>query len=449
MSKPKKHRRTRNLPEPAWIAFEAGDSRAWNKWRQANTGIPVDLRGLRGPEPAPGAWLRFFDLRNADLRGVKFAGAELAGADLRGARLDGADLKGALMRRADCRDVDFGDADLSDANLRNAKLAGSKCKVTCSFRSARLEKADLSGVNFQHANFDRADLSGANLSGADLRGSSFERADLSQAVFDDAVLRQASFTRAVMYQTSFKGTDLRNASVRDVFVRAVEVDERTRQKGLLGDMRLWFTHDNKIEGQFTRVDDLRSASLLSLLGERGAISSLINAGSATVVLILGRFSRRRKAVLDSLAEVLRTRGKIPIVFDFPGPKDRELSDTVRVLATLSEFIVVDLSDPRSVPLELQAAVPGLMIPVVPIIESGKNVFAMFHDLQRRYFWVLAPVAYKDKHDLAAHAGSAILKRVATVQRQIRRRRDELVADPRAVADFGPAEDAVTKPKWIL
>jgi uncharacterized protein YjbI with pentapeptide repeats len=448
MTKRKQHRRTKNLPEPTWDALQSGNSRTWNRWRKQHPEQHVDLRGLHGPEPAPGAWLRFFDLRGADLRGVQFVGADLGHADLRGARLDGANLRDAQLVGADCREVNFGAADLGQANFRRANLARSRCNVTCSFHRARLDEADLSGANLQYADFELADLTRADLTGADLRHASFERADLSEAILDDAVLRMASFRRAVLYRTSFKGADLRTASAIDAFVRNVAIDENTRQEGLLGSMRLWFTDKGKVGGEVSRVDDLRSASLLALLSERGTITSLIDAGSATVVLLLGRFSPRRKAVLDRLAEVLRTKGKLPVLFDFPGPEDRELSDTVRVLATLAEFMVVDLSDPRSVPLELQATVPGLMIPVVPIVQSRKRVFAMLQDLQRRYFWVLPPVSYSDKEDLAAHLGPAILKRVRKVQQQIRRRREEIVENPVSVRDFGPAEGVDKKPKWI-
>ena len=129
-----------------------------------------------------------------------------------------------------------------------------------------------------------------------------------------------------------------------------------------------------------------------------------------------------------------------LVGDFPGPDDRELSDTVRLLATLSEFVIVDLSDPRSVPLELQATVPGLMIPVVPIIEEGKQVFAMFQDLQRRYFWVLPPVAYQGKDDLASHVEAAILRPVRSMQDRIARRRGELFCEPPLVSSLGEPEE---------
>ncbi len=440
----KQHRRTTDLPEPAWHAFKAGDSRAWNRWRESNPTRRLDLRGLEGRP----RWLRHFDLSGADLRGADLEDSEFGHADLRRAKLDDARLDKARLAGADLSGALLGTASFSMAELRHAKLVEATAKVGCSFFKAKLERADLSRAKLEYASFDRADLTEANCAGARLLHASFERADLSEALFDGAVLRHASFRRAVLYRTSLRGADVRSVIADEVFVRGLQLDDGTQQKGVVGTMRLWFTAEEDVGSTFSRVDDLRAASLLSLLGERGAIASLIDAGSATVVLILGRFSLRRKAVLDRLADVLRTKGKIPIIFDFPGPEDRELSDTVRVIAALSEFIVVDVTDPRSAPLELQATVPGLMIPVVPIVQEGKNVFAMLQDLQRRYFWVLPPVAYADKDDLAAHVEGAILRRVRKVSRQIQRRREEMAANPSPVGEFGPAEPFDGAIDWI-
>jgi hypothetical protein len=64
-----------------------------------------------------------------------------------------------------------------------------------------------------------------------------------------------------------------------------------------------------------------------------------------------------------------------------------------LLANLSYFVIVDLSNPRSVPLELQALVPNNAIPFVPIIEQGQDPFAMFMDLQNNYDWVLDVISY--------------------------------------------------------
>jgi hypothetical protein len=52
---------------------------------------------------------------------------------------------------------------------------------------------------------------------------------------------------------------------------------------------------------------------------------------------------------------------------------------------------VDLTTPRSAPLELQAIVPECMVPFAPIIQQPQEPFSMFVDLQNKYDWVLQPV----------------------------------------------------------
>src|SRR5262249_38685893 len=130
---------------------------------------------------------------------------------------------------------------------------------------------------------------------------------------------------------------------------------------------------------------------------------------------------------------LGDRGKIAVIFDFPSPEDREISDTVRFIAGMAEFIVVDLTKASSVPLELQATIPDLMIPVLPIIESGHPVFAMFSDLQRRYFWIQPTVRYKDADQLVKYVDDAIVARAELAAAEIRKRRAVCVRAPVSVA----------------
>jgi hypothetical protein len=104
-------------------------------------------------------------------------------------------------------------------------------------------------------------------------------------------------------------------------------------------------------------------------------------------LILGRFTER-KELLDSIATKLRELNYLPIIFDFDRPTDHDLTETVKVLAGLARFVIADITNPRSVPLELQATVPDYMVPFVTILLRGQSAFGMFDDLPRKYHWAL-------------------------------------------------------------
>jgi hypothetical protein len=82
-----------------------------------------------------------------------------------------------------------------------------------------------------------------------------------------------------------------------------------------------------------------------------------------------------------------------MVFDFDKPGERDLTETVRILAGMSRFIIADITNPKSSPLELQATVPDYAVPLVPIIASGERPFSMFRDLQQKYRWVLDVMEY--------------------------------------------------------
>jgi hypothetical protein len=97
------------------------------------------------------------------------------------------------------------------------------------------------------------------------------------------------------------------------------------------------------------------------------------------------------AVLERLRDKLRDLGYVPMVFNFDKPETKDFTETVRLLCGLSHFVIVDLTNPRSAPLELQATVPDYMVPFAPILEDGEQPFSMFVDLHIKYDWVLQPV----------------------------------------------------------
>ena len=138
------------------------------------------------------------------------------------------------------------------------------------------------------------------------------------------------------------------------------------------------------------------------------IRDVIDTIGKKAVLILGRFTPERKAVLDALREELRKRDYLPILFDFEKPASQDLTTTVSTLAHLSRFIIADLTDPSSIPYELavHATTP---VPIQPILLSGNAEFAMFVDLRRRYGWVLPTQAYDDLRQLIAELGERVIR----------------------------------------
>ena len=82
-----------------------------------------------------------------------------------------------------------------------------------------------------------------------------------------------------------------------------------------------------------------------------------------------------------------------MVFNFDKPDTKDFTETVRLLTNLSHFVIVDISNPRSAPLEVQATMPNYMVPFCPILQEGEQPFSMFVDLQIKYDWVLTVIRY--------------------------------------------------------
>jgi hypothetical protein len=135
-----------------------------------------------------------------------------------------------------------------------------------------------------------------------------------------------------------------------------------------------------------RRQTLQDVKALTRTLDGAQVSQLLSEVASRSVLILGRFSKDRKAVLDMIARELRMlkRGYVPIVFDFEKPSDRDLIESVLRFAAVSRFVIADLSDPKSVPAELQQIVPSFpSLPIIPIIEATQRHYPVADNILRR------------------------------------------------------------------
>ena len=106
-----------------------------------------------------------------------------------------------------------------------------------------------------------------------------------------------------------------------------------------------------------------------------------------------------------LRDELHKRNCTPVLFDFEKPATRDFTETVRILAYLARFIIADLTDPSSIPQELQAIVPVLQVPVQPLLLEAKREYSMFVDF-RKCHWVLPIHLYTDRESKSTHASSS-------------------------------------------
>lgn len=458
---------------------------AWNGWRRKHPKSVPDLStislaetDLRGHDFA-GADLTNSDLSGADLSGACLDGACLYNVDARKARFDGASLveadltrglfdeasfRGACLDRITALQTMIGNADLGEASFADAQLSDTvfseATMENTSFAGAELHRVELcrcdlsscdfSGSKFQESRFDEARLAGVDLCDLDLAESIFFRADLSGARlcgahcglvdFSESTLRGADLSGADLTTTELRDADLRDACLDGAdltnasLVRA-QVEGASFEGCIVYGVSAWDlkgTPKNQRDLVITpeeqadiTVDDLEVAQVLYLVYSNAKIRQFMNQCTERNVLILGRFSPpERKAVLEGLRERLRAMGYVPIVFDFDKPLDRDLTETVQTLAGLSKFVIVDLTSPKSTPLEMEATVKQFKIPYVPIIDKtvDDRPFAMFSDLANSFHWVLKPVQYRGREQLLEHLEMAVVEPACVKHEELRRQK---------------------------
>lgn len=255
--------------------------------------------------------------------------------------------------RPDLREAHFSGAVLIEADLSWADLQRTNLLLG-NLSKADLSGADLSNANLGGANLHRSNLIGANLSGADLSGARLFHADLSGADLSGVNLVAANLTRATLVNTNLEGANLTGCTVYGVSAWNLKL-EGAIQSNLL------ITPPDESPIQ---VDNLEVAQFIYLLLNNEKIRNVIDTITSKVVLILGRFTPERIAVLEAIREELRRREYLPALFDFEKPSSRTTVETISTLAHMARFVIADLTDAKSVLQELQAVVP--LSPSVPV-----------------------------------------------------------------------------------
>lgn len=368
----------------------------WNTWRQRNPGLEIDphlehrisdiCRDTREGVSIEGKNLQKINLSGLSLNGSSFAGSDLSEASLICTNLSTANLSRSVFQGAQNRYADFSNADLSFANL-----------LCADFRGANLSKANLRGANLTRANFADSDLAGADLGSAHLEGT---------------ILRGANLRGATLICARLLWADLTNTDLRDCHVYGISAWDIVLDGAAQSDLIVTPPGDPVIT-----VDDLEVAQFVYLLLNNRRVRNIIDAITSKVVLILGRFTPERKAILDAIRNELRQRNYLPVLFDFEKPSRRTTLEAVATLAHMAKFVIADLTDARSVLQELMAVVPNNpSVPVQPLLLASTDEPGMF-DFFKKYPWVIECVRYEQQEDLLRELQQKVIgpaERIAAV-----------------------------------
>jgi len=283
--------------------------------------------------------------------------------------------------------------DLSEANLFRAVLRGADLRGAnldgANLREANLDGADLSEVHLSAANLNWADLYEANLHAADLHAANLLGASLIKVDLRGADLRGANLTEVVLVNTNLEGANLTACSVFGISAWNLRL-----QGAIQSNLVITPRDESPIQ-----VDNLEIAQFIYLLLNNEKIRDVIDTIGKKAVLILGRFTPEREAVLDAIREALRHNGYLPILFDFEKPSTRDTQETIATLAGMARFIIADITDPMSIPQELASIVPNLpSVPVQPVLQTGCEPWGMYDHI-KRYHWVLPLVLYDNQEVL--------------------------------------------------
>jgi uncharacterized protein YjbI with pentapeptide repeats len=316
---------------------------SWNEWRLTDEGRSVDLSDTDFVRDCPSGD-GLYDL--PEFNGFNFSGIN--------------------MNRVSMRNSTFIDCDFSNSHFHFSDLVDSYC-LNCNFSGAGLNVSKIGSAEFVDCNFTDADLSYCSAEETNFTGS---------------VLVNTNLSNMSLVKTNFSNACIESACAYGISAWDLKLDGCQQANIAISES------NNSIT-----VPTIELAQFIALLINSKNLRQVIETVTSKVVLILGRFTSERKAVLDEIKNHLDGHGYLAVIFDFEVPSGRDITETVITLATLSKFIVADLSDPRSIPQELTSIVPHLpSVPVQPILESTDQEYGMFEHF-KNYPWVLPTQTY--------------------------------------------------------
>lgn len=280
------------------------------------------------------------------------------------------------------------------------------------FQDADLSNLDLSGYDLKGANFTGANLSYTILNDADLSDSLLINVRLNNAHLCRTNLRYATIENSSLFNTNMAEADLTEACLHFSALVYTNLEKAILVNVKIFGISVW---DIKLDGAIQKglvisfggmpevmVDNLDAAQFTYMLMNNEKFSSFIESVGSGTVLILGRFTEERVTTLRKIKTELSKLGYVPVLFDFPKPENRNVIETVGILASISKFVIADFSDARTVNAELIKVVDSMAVPFIPIIIDSQEEPSCIDDERINHLSIVDTFRYIDDDDLSVN-----------------------------------------------
>ena len=249
------------------------------------------------------------------------------------------------------------------------------------FNGVAVYNAFAEGLNFRDANIIDCHFEEGDFSRADFRGTLFQNTKFNKTIFTGTSFAGASFINCNLNRINLVGANFCVKEIRDTVVYGISAwDLETWEEAKQSNLVIERTYDlySEMIAQGTlplTVDDIELAQFVYYLSNHKKMRDTLNILNDKGVLLLGKFKEGGLAKLYKLRDILRTKGYMPMIFDFDRPNSLSITETVVTMAGLSKFIVADLSG-SSVPHELATILTQIKKPILALGDP----YSMFPDL---------------------------------------------------------------------
>lgn len=287
---------------------------------------------------------------------------------------------------------------LSNYNFSRLKICNSKFSriifENCIFFKTQLDYSQFVNCKFINCNFTNCSLLGSNLNFSIFIKCNFSNGNLSKSENYKTYFEKCTFVSVNLMWSRLIETKFQNSTLFNVKIYGASIWEPIVIDSTIKDLIITKKKQSEI-----KVDDLEIAQFLYMFISNEKIRNIITSLTSKVVLILGRFTNERLEILEGIKKRLTELGFIPVLFTFSPSPNRDITETIQLIANISKLVIADITDPKSIPQELSHIIPNHpSLPVQPIMVKGTMEYGMYEHW-KRYSWVKDVFEYRNINHL--------------------------------------------------